>query len=59
MPLTQAFDFAVNKSDFQRQRPCVPGIRSIFGTGTELLNSLHLMFSRLASHRCSYNRWYS
>ncbi len=35
-----------------RQRPCVPGIRSTFGTGTELLNSLRLMFSRLASHRC-------
>ena len=35
-----------------RQRPGVPGIRSTFGTGTELLNSLRLMFSRLASHRC-------
>ncbi len=35
-----------------RQRPAVPGIRSTFGTGTELLNSLRLMFSRLASHRC-------
>ena len=34
------------------QRPAVPGIRSTFGTGTELLNSLRLMFSRLASHRC-------
>ncbi len=34
------------------QRPCVPGIRSTFGTGTELLNSLRLMYSRLASHRC-------
>lgn len=34
------------------QRPQVPGIRSTFGTGTELLNSLRLMFSRLASHRC-------
>ena len=34
------------------QRPGVPGIRSTFGTGTELLNSLRLMFSRLASHRC-------
>lgn len=30
----------------------VPGIRSTFGTGTELLNSLRLMYSRLASHRC-------
>ena len=35
------------------QRPGVPGIRSTFGTGTELLNSLRLMYSRLASHRCS------
>lgn len=35
-----------------RQRPGVPGIRSTFGTGTELLNSLRLMFSRLAEHRC-------
>ncbi len=34
------------------QRPAVPGVRSTFGTGTELLNSLRLMFSRLASHRC-------
>lgn len=34
------------------QRPAVPGIRSTFGTGTELLNSLRLMFSRLASHPC-------
>ena len=34
------------------QRPGVPGIRSTFGTGTELLNSLRLMFSRLAHHRC-------
>lgn len=35
-----------------RQRPGVPDIRSTFGTGTELLNSLRLMFSRLAHHRC-------
>lgn len=34
------------------QRPAVPGIRSTFGTGTELLNSLRLMFSRLAEHCC-------
>ena len=34
------------------QRPGDPGIRSTFGTGTELLNSLRLMYSRLASHRC-------
>lgn len=34
------------------QRPGIPGIRSTFGTGTELLNSLRLIYSRLASHRC-------
>ncbi len=34
------------------QRPGVPGIRSTFGTGTETLNSIPLMFSRLASHKC-------
>ena len=34
------------------QRPGIPGIRSTFGTGTELLNSLRLMYSRLSSHRC-------
>ncbi len=34
------------------QRPGVPGIRSTFGTGTELLNGLRLMYSRLAEHRC-------
>ncbi len=34
------------------QRPSVPGIRSTFGTGTELFNILRLMFSRLANHRC-------
>lgn len=34
------------------QRPGVPGVRSTFGTGTELLNSLRLMFSRLATHKC-------
>ena len=35
-----------------RQRPGVPGMRSTFGTGTELLNSLRLMYSRLANHLC-------
>ncbi len=35
-----------------RQRPGVPDIRSTFGTGSELLNSLRLMYSRLASHKC-------
>ena len=39
------------------QRPGVPGIRSTFGTGTELLNSLRLMFSRLSSHRCPNGHW--
>ena len=39
------------------QRPAVPGIRSTFGTGTELLNSLRLMFSRLASHRCPHGHY--
>ena len=34
------------------QRPAVPGVRSTFGTMSELANSLRLMFSRLASHRC-------
>ena len=34
------------------QRPGVPGIRSTFGTGTELLSSLRLMYSRLACHCC-------
>lgn len=34
------------------QRPGVPGIRSTFGTGTELLNNLRLMFSRLSAHCC-------
>ena len=34
------------------QRPAISGIRSTFGTGTELLNSLRLMFSRLANHCC-------
>ncbi|MBM7366320.1 excinuclease ABC subunit A [Gordonia hydrophobica] len=35
-----------------RQRPGVAGVRSTFGTSTELLNVLRLMFSRLAAHRC-------
>lgn len=34
------------------QRPAVPGVRSTFGTSTELLNPLRLLFSRLGSHRC-------
>jgi excinuclease ABC subunit A len=35
-----------------RQRPAVPGVRSTFGTSTELLNSLRLIYSRLGSHQC-------
>ncbi|MBR4203885.1 MAG: excinuclease ABC subunit UvrA [Clostridia bacterium] len=42
-----------------RQRPGVPGIRSTFGTGTELLNILRLMFSRLSSHRCPRGHYVS
>lgn len=34
------------------QRPGVPGMRSTFGTSTELLNVVRLMFSRLSSHVC-------
>ena len=39
------------------QRPAVPGIRSTFGTMSELLNSLRLMFSRLASHACPHGHY--
>ena len=35
-----------------RQRPGIPGVRSTFGTSTELLNHLRLLFSRLGSHVC-------
>ena len=41
------------------QRPGVPDIRSTFGTGTELLNNLRLMFSRLGSHRCPNGHYVS
>jgi excinuclease ABC subunit A len=34
------------------QRPATPGVRSTFGTSTELLNSLRLLFSRAGSHVC-------
>ncbi len=34
------------------QRPAVPGVRSTFGTATELLNALRLMYSRLGAHLC-------
>jgi len=40
-----------------RQRPAAGGIRSTFGTGTELLGSLRLMYSRLAQHRCSCGQY--
>lgn len=56
--MTQASEAAVDEVLYVpaalalRQRPGVPGIRSTFGTGTELLNSLRIMYSRLASHRC-------
>ncbi|MDE7205416.1 MAG: excinuclease ABC subunit UvrA [Lachnospiraceae bacterium] len=42
-----------------RQRPGIPGIRSTFGTGTELLNGLRLMYSRLAAHRCPNGHYVS
>ena len=34
------------------QRPPVPGVRSTFGTSTEVLNSLRLAYSRLGHHMC-------
>ncbi|HIZ46055.1 MAG TPA: ATP-binding cassette domain-containing protein [Candidatus Olsenella pullistercoris] len=37
-----------------RQRPGIPGVHSTFGTATELLNYLRLLFSRLGSHRCPH-----
>ena len=36
------------------QRPIVPGVRSTFGTMSELLNSLRLLFSRVGSHPCPH-----
>lgn len=56
--MTQAAKAAVDEVRYVpaalalHQRPGVPGIRSTFGTGTELLNNLRLIYSRLASHRC-------
>lgn len=56
--LTQASRAAVDSVQYVpaalalRQRPGVPGVRSTFGTSTELLNSLRLIYSRLARHRC-------
>lgn len=37
-----------------RQRPGVGSVHSTFGTSTELLNYLRLMFSRLGSHQCPH-----
>ena len=37
-----------------RQRPGIPGVHSTFGTSTELLNYLRLLFSRLGSHQCPH-----
>ena len=56
----RALFHALGMTEEELNRPLVglslihifPGIRSTFGTGTELLNSLRLMFSRLANHRC-------
>jgi excinuclease ABC subunit A len=56
--LTQAARAAVDSVEHVpaalalRQRPPVPGVRSTFGTATELLNSLRLLYSRLGHHRC-------
>ena len=36
------------------QRPSVPGVRSTFGTMSELNNSLRLLFSRCAHHVCPH-----
>ena len=35
-----------------RQRPGIPSVHSTFGTSTELLNYLRLLFSRVGSHVC-------
>lgn len=56
--MTQAAEAKIDSIEYVpaalalHQRPAVPGIRSTFGTSTELLNPLRLMFSRLGSHRC-------
>lgn len=56
--MTQAAEARIDSIEYVpaalalHQRPAVPGVRSTFGTSTELLNSLRLMFSRLGSHRC-------
>lgn len=56
--MTQAAEARIDSIEYVpaalalHQRPAVPGVRSTFGTSTELLNSLRLMFSRLGNHRC-------
>lgn len=56
--MTQAAEAKIDSIEYVpaalalHQRPAMPGVRSTFGTSTELLNSLRLMFSRLGSHRC-------
>ena len=56
--MTQAAEAKIDSIEYVpaalalHQRPAVPGVRSTFGTSTELLNALRLMFSRLGSHRC-------
>ena len=56
--MTQASRAAVDEVQYVpaalalHQRPAVPGIRSTFGTGTELLNSLRLLYSRVGAHLC-------
>ncbi|MDR2929789.1 MAG: ATP-binding cassette domain-containing protein [Propionibacteriaceae bacterium] len=58
--LTQASRAAVDEVTFVpaalalHQRPGSPGVRSTFGTSTELLNSLRLLFSRVGSHVCPH-----
>ena len=56
--MTQAAEAKIDSIDYVpaalalHQRPAVPGVRSTFGTMSELLNHLRLIFSRLGSHRC-------
>ena len=56
--LTQASRAAVDSVEHVpaalalRQRPGISGVRSTFGTSTELLNSLRLIYSRLGHHEC-------
>lgn len=42
-----------------RQRPGVGGVRSTFGTSTELLNVMRLMFSRLGCHCCPHGHYHT